>query len=229
MTTIHFETARFETARFETARFETAEVETAEVEVTEGSACEGSACEGPGSAELVAGAARLNPGAWEALVERYGRMVASIARSYGLSPTDAADVSQTVWLRLLEHAGRLRQPERVGGWLATTARNEALRMVRQGKRAAPVDALSFLSLVDGGSDIVPAVEAEERNDGVRAALSTLPGQQRDLLQLLMADPRPSYVEVSARLGIPMGSIGPTRQRSLRALRAKCVAAHISAT
>jgi len=177
----------------------------------------------PDIAELAAGAARSDAWAWEGLVNRYGRMVHSIARAHGLSEADAADVGQTVWLRLLEHLDRIRQPERVGGWLATTARNESLRVARQRQRTSLVDDLDLLALVDDTSDSVPAVEAEEQASHLRAALATLPCQQRDLLHQLMADPRPSYVEVSTRLGIPIGSIGPTRQRSLRALRSKCLA------
>ena len=174
-------------------------------------------------AELAAGAASSDPRAWERLVKRYGRMVHSIARAHGLAEADAADVSQTVWLRLLEHLDRIRQPERLGGWLATTARNESLRVARQRQRTSPVDELDLLGLVDDADDAVPALEAEERATHLRAALATLPGPQQDLLHQLMADPRPSYVEVSTRLGIPIGSIGPTRQRSLHALRSKCFA------
>ncbi len=180
----------------------------------------------PDVAELAAGAARSDASAWEGLVNRYGRMVHSIARAHGLSEADAADVGQTVWLRLVEHVHRIRQPERVGGWLATTARNESLRVARQRQRTSLVDDLDLLGLVDDTSDSVPAVEAEEQASLLRAALATLPCQQRDLLDQLMADPRPSYVEVSTRLGIPIGSIGPTRQRSLRALRSKCLAVRV---
>jgi len=177
-------------------------------------------------AELAVGAARSDARAWEALVNRYGRMVHSIARAHGLGEADAADVSQTVWLRLVEHLGRIRQPERVGGWLATTARNESIRVARQRQRTLLMDDLDLLGLVDDASDAVPALEAEERATHLRAALATLPSPQRDLLHQLMADPRPSYVEVSTRLGIPIGSIGPTRQRSLHALRSKCQSARI---
>lgn len=176
--------------------------------------------------ELVTAARRSEPGAWEALVRRYGRTVTSIARGRGLSEADAADVSQTVWLRLLEHLDRIRDPERIGSWLATTAHHEAIRLGRQRQRTAPVDDLDSLELVDDSCDRPTGLEAEERATGVRAALTTLPLRQQALLEALMADPQPSYVEVSANLGIPVGSIGPSRQRSLRALRTKCIAAHV---
>lgn len=176
--------------------------------------------------QLAVAARRSEPGAWDALVRRYGRMVTSIARNQGLSDQDAADVSQTVWLRLLEHLDRIRDPERIGGWLSKTARHEAIRLGRQRQRTAPVENLDALELVDDSCDRLSGVEAEERDSGVRAALTTLPSRQQALLELLMSDPQPSYVEVSAHLGIPVGSIGPSRQRSLQALRSKCVAAHV---
>ena len=176
--------------------------------------------------ELAVAARRSEPGAWDALVRRYGRTVTAIARGRGLNEADAADVSQTVWLRLLEHLDRIRDPERIGGWLAKTAHHEAIRLGRQRQRTAPVDDLDALELVDDSADRLSGVEAEERNTGVRAALTTLPFRQQALLEMLMSDPQPTYVEVSANLGIPIGSIGPSRQRSLRALRTKCIAAHI---
>lgn len=178
----------------------------------------------PTPGELATAAKRSEPGAWDALVRRYARRVTSIARSRGLSEADAADVSQTVWLRLLEHLDRIRDPERIGSWLATTAHHEAIRLGRQRQRTAPVDDLDFL--MDDSCDHPTGVEAEERATWVRAALTTLPHRQQVLLEALMADPQPSYIEVSANLGIPVGSIGPSRQRSLRALRTKCIAAHI---
>lgn len=179
-------------------------------------------------AALIAGVARSDERAWAGLTKRYQPMVAGIARQFRLSEADVADVTQTVWLRLLEHVGRLRQPERVGGWLAATARNESLRVARQGQRTAPVDDSTFSWMADEDAADLPPVEVAERAAIVRAAVATLPGQQRDLVELLMADDRPSYVEVASSLGIAMGSIGPTRQRGLRALRAKCVAAHLTA-
>lgn len=179
------------------------------------------------AAEMVAAAARFEPGAWEALVERYRRLVSATARSFRLSEAEVADVSQTVWLRLVEHIGRLRDPKQVAGWLTTTAKNEALRVVRQRERWVPIEDFDALGVTDDAqADGLPAVEAEERDTQLRALVATLPSRQRDLMELLMAEGRPSYVEVSANLGIPVGSVGPTRQRCLRTLRARCIAAHI---
>lgn len=177
-------------------------------------------------ADLVTAAAGSDAQAWEAIVAQYSRMVGSIARGCGLSDADVADVRQTVWLRLLEHVGRLRNPERVGSWLATTTRNEAMRLARQRRLTRPVEGLEALAAPAEPTDWVSRVETEERRTQVRALVATLPVRQQELLEQLMADPQPSYVEIATSLGIPVGSIGPTRQRSLRTLRAKCIAAHL---
>lgn len=174
-------------------------------------------------ADLVA-AARIDPLAWNDLLQRYGPMVRSIARAHRLSEADAADVTQTVWLRLVEHLGRLQQPGRVGAWLATTTRNEARRVVRLQARTTPVGDLESFVVAEQDADRPSSVEVDERDRSLRAAVASLPTQQRDLIMLLMSEVQPSYVEVSAKLGIPIGSIGPTRQRSLRSLRVKCLAA-----
>ena len=176
-------------------------------------------------ADMVAAAAGSDARAWEALVRQYSRLVLSVARGCGLSDADAADVSQTVWLRLLEHVGRLRNPERVASWLCTTTRNEAMRVAKQRRLTTPVDELDSLSGTDD-VDQLSGVEAETRRTQVRALVATLPVRQQALLEQLMADPQPSYVEIASTLGIPVGSIGPTRQRCLRALRSKCIAAHL---
>src|SRR4051795_2193299 len=90
-----------------------------------------------GLTELVLSAAEGDQAAWDALVDRFAGLVWSIARAHRLSAADAADVSQTTWLRLVEHLGRIRDPERVGAWLAATARNESLRPLRRAQRGPP--------------------------------------------------------------------------------------------
>ena len=177
-------------------------------------------------ADMVAAAARSDAGAWEALVRQYSRLVSSVARSCGLGDADAADVSQTVWLRLLEHVGRLRNPEGVASWLCTTTRNEAMRVARQRQLTTSLDGLDSLPGAHDEVDHLSRVEAEGRRTEVRALVATLPLRQQALLAQLMADPQPSYVEIASTLGIPVGSIGPTRQRCLRALRSKCIAVHL---
>src|SRR4051812_7204185 len=99
-------------------------------------------------AELVRAAAEGDQAAWNRLVDRYNGLVWSVARSFRLSPADASDVVQTSWLRLVEHLGRLQEPERVGSWLATTARRECLRTLRQSARQLPTE-----ELPDIGTDV----------------------------------------------------------------------------
>src|ERR671923_431953 len=91
-----------------------------------------------GLTELVRAASQGDQRAWEGLIARFGGLVWSVARAHGLSRADAADVSQTAWLRLVEHLHRLRDPERVGTWLASTARHEALRILRRDRHQVPV-------------------------------------------------------------------------------------------
>jgi len=169
--------------------------------------------------ELVGAAARGDPRAWEVLVERFGGLVWSVARTYGLSEADAADVAQTAWLRLVEHLHRIRDAQRVGAWLAATTRHEALRMLRVVGRQLPMGEDVQLE----PSDPVPvtpesqALASEQRNLLWQAFASLPPSCQR-LLRVLMADPPPSYQEVAAALDMPIGSIGPTRGRCLERLR-----------
>jgi len=121
-------------------------------------------------------------------------------------------VAQTVWLQLLRHIDGIRDPQRIGGWVASTARNECLRLCRQRGRVALVDAAEVLDALPTDSE--PAVvENEDRNAGLRAALDTLPPRQRAIVDLLTMDPPLSYGEIYGVLDIPVGSIGPTRQRS----------------
>lgn len=175
---------------------------------------------------LVRAAAGGDKAAWQALVERFGAMVWSITRGYRLSRADAADVSQTVWLRLAEHIGEINNPERVGAWLATAARRECLQNIRASTRTVPTGDMALFD--EAGTNLNPT-EAEvlraegERESAHRAkmvwrALARLPERCQQLLRVLMASPPPSYVEVAAALDLPVGSIGPTRARCLRRLR-----------
>jgi RNA polymerase sigma factor (sigma-70 family) len=168
-------------------------------------------------ARLVRQAASGDKHAWERLVDQYARLIWSITREFKLVECDAADVVQTTWMRLIEHINRLKHPERVGSWLAATARNECLRSLAARKRL--VLALEDGAL-DGPADHEPEIDeallARERAAGVREAMAHLP--QRWLMELLMADPPVSYAEISDELGLPIGSIGPTRGRCLAQLR-----------
>lgn len=156
--------------------------------------------------------------AWSRLVERFSGLVWSIARAHGLDSVDAADVSQTTWLRLTEHIDRLREPDRVGAWLATTARRESLHARRGASRQVPVD-FDFDLVPDDGADVEAGLLREERDSCLWRAFRALAPPCQTLLRVLMADPPPSYAEVSAALGMPVGSIGPCRARCLERLRA----------
>jgi RNA polymerase sigma factor (sigma-70 family) len=169
-------------------------------------------------AQLVAQVRAGDRAAWDELVDRYSPMLWSIARSYRLSDTDANDVLQTTWLRLLEHVDSLRIPGQVGVWLATTARREALRIVRMQQREHLSDDELPLQAAGAKENMEAELLTEERNVQLRGAFRQLPPQCQRLLWLLATDPAPSYAEISAALGVPIGSIGPTRARCLDRLR-----------
>jgi RNA polymerase sigma factor (sigma-70 family) len=168
-------------------------------------------------AKLVRAATAGDQQSWNGLVQEFGGMVWAIARAHRLPEADAAEVSQSTWLRLLEHLGQLKDPARVGAWLATTARRECLRVLRDNDRRVLYgdDGPDYES-----PDMSPddAVLLSERDDALRRSLSQLRASDQSLLRILMADPRPSYEEIAAALEMPIGSIGPTRQRALERLR-----------
>jgi RNA polymerase sigma factor (sigma-70 family) len=157
--------------------------------------------------------------AWERLMDRYARLVWAITREFRLTESDAADVAQATWLRLLEHIDRINYPDRVGSWLVTTARHECLRHLAAGNRVVLAeDDRLFNGIVAAQPDVDEGILAAERARDVREALSRLPRRWQQLLELLMADPPASYAEISSQLGLPVGSIGPTRGRCLERLR-----------
>jgi RNA polymerase sigma factor (sigma-70 family) len=167
---------------------------------------------------LLAAAVNGDQRSWEIIVDRYADLVWSVARSFRLGRADAADVSQATWLRLVEHLHDVKDPDRLGAWLATTARREAIALVRRSVRTTPTaDTWPF----DGNDDSEPLdgeILRTERAVTVRKAFQQLSGQCQQLLGVLMADPPPTYAEVGAALGIPVGSIGPSRARCLGVLR-----------
>jgi RNA polymerase sigma factor (sigma-70 family) len=170
-------------------------------------------------ARLVKRAAAGDKHAWERLVDQYNRLVWSITREFKLVESDAADVSQTTWMRLIEHIDRIEHPERVGSWLAATARNECLRSLAARKRLVLVhEDETFDGPAKHEPEIDEALLAEERAEVVREAMAHLPHRWQRLMEMLMADPPVSYAEISDELGLPVGSIGPTRGRCLARLR-----------
>jgi len=168
---------------------------------------------------LAQAAADGDASAWDQLVERYSGLVWSVVRAHRLTGADAADAAQTTWLRLVEHLGDIRAPEALGAWLATTARRESLRLLRVGSRQVPTEDIDLPD--DGEPAALDArLLAEERDAALWSAFATLDERCQTLLRILVADPMPSYEEVGAALGLPIGSIGPTRGRCLERLRAR---------
>jgi RNA polymerase sigma factor (sigma-70 family) len=158
--------------------------------------------------------------AWNELVRRHAHLVVSVTRQYRVPPADAQDISQTVWLRLVEHLADIREPAAIPGWIITTTKHECLRLLRSGGRTVPVDPLNGRVLDQSASEDVDGQLLDaERHQALRDGLAELSPHHRELLVLLATDPPPPYAEISRRLGIPIGSIGPTRSRILDKLRA----------
>lgn len=173
----------------------------------------------PDTGALLERAAAGDQQAWNALVDAYSGLVWAVARSHRLGSADAADVFQATWLRLVEHLGAIREPDRLGSWLATTARREALAVLRRAGRDLPVGDLTTLEPRDTVGDAPDHdLLRRERDRALWQAVRELPAQCQAVLRLLLLDPPPSYAEVSAALDIPIGSIGPTRARCLDHLR-----------
>jgi RNA polymerase sigma factor (sigma-70 family) len=170
--------------------------------------------------ELVEAAKRGDHDAWNTLVERYAPLVVSVARRFRLDPDDLADVNQTVWLRLVEHLDDIREPRALPGWIATTAKNESLRLATSRGRTIPVDPLAGYGLEerDARPEVDEGLLREERRQALRDGFDELRSAHRELLMLLIAEPPLSYDEISERLDMPKGSIGPTRARCLEELR-----------
>jgi RNA polymerase sigma factor (sigma-70 family) len=167
---------------------------------------------------LVARAAGNDEAAWGQLVDRFAALVWTVARSVGLGEQDAGDVCQTTWMRLAEHLDDLRDAERLGAWLATTARREAIRVSRLSSRHVPVDPWEWLDQPqERREDPEAAVVDAEAVVAVQAAVAVLPGHCRQLLLSLAADPPATYQQLSEEMGMPVGSIGPTRSRCLQKL------------
>lgn len=177
-------------------------------------------CDDSAVIDLVACAISGDIQAWDALVERYDPLIWSICRSYRLGHADVDDVRQSVWLRLVDQLDKIREPAALPGWIATTTRRECGRLVRaaHGPRAV-VYALDADSIPDKQAEAADQeLLAAERRAALREAFTYLPPEGQQLIVLLTADPPVPYLEISARLGIPVGSIGPTRSRCLDKMR-----------
>lgn len=168
--------------------------------------------------DLVARARNGDQFAWDQIVERYAPLVWAMCQRFHLPRADADDVGACVWLRLVEKLDTIREPAALPGWLATTTRHECLRVLRTKGRETPVE--DHERMVD---DAYPAADdwllTQEKLVALRTAFAGLSERCRKLLELLFADPVTPYDEISTILGMPVGTIGPTRQRCLGKLRA----------
>jgi RNA polymerase sigma factor (sigma-70 family) len=179
--------------------------------------------------ELIEAAGECDEEAWEEIVGRYQPLINAISRRHRLAPDDANDLSQYVWMQLLDHIHKLREPRALRGWIAATATHRCYEILRNYKRSVSVD-----PLVIGRFELVEAtarktngegplgvdddlLRAEERR-AIRQGLAELTETQQELLILLVADPPVPYCEISRRMRLPIGSIGPTRARLLKKLK-----------
>jgi RNA polymerase sigma factor (sigma-70 family) len=171
-------------------------------------------------ATLLRAASEGDQEAWNAITDRFTSLLWSVARSYRLGSDDAEDVVQNTWLRLLENLTRIDNPEALPGWLATTARREALGILRRrGRTVLTRDEDLGVDLADPAStELDSALLEDERDVELWASFAKLPERCQQLLRVLMACDRPVYAEVSAAFDMPIGSIGPTRMRCLERLR-----------
>jgi RNA polymerase sigma factor (sigma-70 family) len=168
--------------------------------------------------DLVAAAIAGDGTAWNDLVERYAPLIASILARYRIFGADADDIGQIVWLRLLEHLRELREPRALPLYIVRTTTNEAMRWFRGAARTRPYDPQEEPDRAGTTAPPDDGVLRAERRSILLAALAELPSRQRDVLLLLLEDPPVPYQEISERLQMPIGSIGPTRARALRELR-----------
>jgi RNA polymerase sigma factor (sigma-70 family) len=170
--------------------------------------------------DLVTRAAKGEKQAWDALVERFIPLIWSICRNHRLSNADAEDVGQIVWMQLTGQLGKIRDPAALPGWLVTVTRRECLRVMDATHRLPMVGYVIDAEIIADERSAAAEQEllATERHAALREAFAALSPSDQQLIALLLDDPPVSYAEISARLGIPVGSIGPTRRRCVDKLR-----------
>jgi RNA polymerase sigma factor (sigma-70 family) len=171
---------------------------------------------------LVAAAAAEDARAWEALVRRLMPVVTSVIAEYGLVGPDAADVNQTVWLRVVEWLEHLRRPAALPTWIVTTTRRECQRVLRSSRQVSPVGLFDVPVHRPDPADPEGPEESllrDERDRALHEGFAQLPPRCRSLLEMLLGEPSASYREVVARTGMRIGSVGPTQRRCLDRLRA----------
>jgi RNA polymerase sigma factor (sigma-70 family) len=176
---------------------------------------------------MLASAAAGDQAAWDVLVDRYSSLLWSIARSFRLGSADAADAVQLTWLKLVENLDRIQDPDRLAGWLATTVRRECLQLIRRNARTRPLPDAELPEVADTAPPVDDRLLRRERDAELWHTFAQLSERCQRLLRVLTAVPAPAYTEVAAALDMPIGSIGPTRQRCLSRLRELVDAAPVS--
>lgn len=173
----------------------------------------------PGDAELVAACRRGEAEAWDRLIRRYRRLVYSIPSAYRLPPEAADDIFQQVALALFEHLGSVRDADKIGAWLAMTTRRACWAWSRGDRRFEGFGEGEEETLPEGEpEDVAASLHQVECEHALQLAFQRLEEPCHGLLTALyLEDPRPSYEELSERLGRPIGSLGPTRARCLKKL------------
>lgn len=159
--------------------------------------------------------------AWHSVIAEHGPRLRRIGLSYRLGAQEVEDALQGTWVSLLTHAAQVRDPACLGGWLASSMRHECLRMLRRTgrKREQLVEDWAPFEPGTGEDDAGTAIARDDVAAGLWRLVGRLPARQRDLIRMLYQAEQPSYADVSSRLAMPVGAIGPTRQRALRHLRA----------
>jgi RNA polymerase sigma factor (sigma-70 family) len=167
---------------------------------------------------LVSAARQGDKDALGQIVADLNPMLWQVARAAGLSRGDAEDVLQTVWMRLLAHLDSIHTSAALTGWLVTTTRREAWRVRAAGRRQLPVEQEMLVALPDHGPSSEEQVIIDDQRRALWCAISRLSPRCQELLRIVAFVPRPDYPAVAARLGMPTGSVGPTRGRCLAKLR-----------
>jgi len=169
-------------------------------------------------ADLLAAARQGSEDALGQMVTELSPLLWQVARAAGLSSGDAEDVLQTTWMRLVAHLGDIHDSAALTSWLVTTTKREAWRVSAEGRRQLPADQESFAELPDQGPGSEEQVITEDQRRVLWAAIGQLSRRCQELLRIIAFAPRPDYSAVAAALGMPVGSIGPTRGRCLAKLR-----------
>lgn len=182
------------------------------------SAAADSARAGDSPREQVAAARRGDPAAWQSLVEEHNKLLHWVAASHDLDAHDRADLVQSVWVTCLEKIGQLHDDAAFTGWLVTIARRMCWQMVERGRRCRPVDMTVLSELGQAEQDVAAEVARRDQGERLWEAVADLPEHQRRVIHALAENDGPDYAATARRLGMPIGSLGPTRARAVRRLR-----------